>query len=135
MNDDYSKHFSENSYWDKIKGFAKQAGKEVVKKSLILYYVGNDPETPVWAKGVVGAALGYFIFPLDAIPDFTPIVGYADDLGALAAAMAAMEKWTNGLGKSHQLTSERLTVRSSMVLTVRCTHKLTFLPQQACNIR
>ncbi|MFO0211413.1 MAG: DUF1232 domain-containing protein, partial [Pseudanabaena sp.] len=35
-------------------------------------------------------ALGYFIFPLDAIPDITPVVGYADDLGALAAAVAAV---------------------------------------------
>ena len=36
------------------------------------------------------AALGYFIFPADAIPDITPVVGYADDLGVLAAALAAI---------------------------------------------
>jgi uncharacterized membrane protein YkvA (DUF1232 family) len=51
-------------------------------------YVGNDPKTPTSAKGVVAAALGYFIVPLDAIPDMAPFVGYADDLGAVAAAMA-----------------------------------------------
>jgi uncharacterized membrane protein YkvA (DUF1232 family) len=33
--------------------------------------------------------LGYLIYPLDAIPDLTPIVGYADDLGARPSALAA----------------------------------------------
>jgi uncharacterized membrane protein YkvA (DUF1232 family) len=87
---DYSKHYSEDSFWDKLAHFARQAGNEVVEKSLILFYVGNDPATPMWAKGVVGAALGYFIFPVDAIPDFVPFVGYADDLGAILSAIAAI---------------------------------------------
>ena len=90
LEDVFSKHYSEKSFWDKLTHFAKQAGKEVVEKSFILYYVGNDPKTPTWAKGVVGAALGYFIFPLDAIPDLVPFVGYADDLGAIAFALAAI---------------------------------------------
>ena len=30
------------------------------------------------------------IFPLDAIPDLTPVAGYADDLGAIVAATAAL---------------------------------------------
>jgi len=90
LDDDFSGHYSESSFWDKLLHFAKQAGREVVHKALILYYVGNDPATPMWAKGVITAALGYFIFPLDAIPDITPFIGYADDLGALAAALAAI---------------------------------------------
>lgn len=90
LDDDFSGHYSESSFWDKLLHFAKQAGREVVHKALILYYVGNDPVTPMWAKGVITAALGYFIFPIDVIPDLTPFVGYADDLGAMAAAMAAI---------------------------------------------
>ena len=90
MNDDYSKHFSDDSFWDKLRNFAKQAGREVVEKALILYYVGIDPNTPGWAKTAIGAALGYFIFPLDAIADILPFVGFADDLGALAMALAAV---------------------------------------------
>ena len=90
LDDDYSKHYSESSFWDKLLNYAKQAGRELVHKSLILYYVGNDPVTPLWAKGVIGSALGYFIFPIDLIPDLTPFVGYADDFGAIAAAMAAI---------------------------------------------
>jgi uncharacterized membrane protein YkvA (DUF1232 family) len=90
MNDDYSKQFTDDSFWTKLRSFAKQAGREVVEKSLTLYYVGTDPTVPVWAKGIVTAALGYFIVPLDAIPDLAPFVGYADDLGAISMALAAI---------------------------------------------
>jgi uncharacterized membrane protein YkvA (DUF1232 family) len=90
MNDEYSQQFTEVSFKDKLRGYAKQAGREVVEKSLILYYVGTDPVVPAWAKGIVAAALGYFIVPLDAIPDLAPFVGYADDLGAISMALAAI---------------------------------------------
>ena len=82
--------FSQESFWSKLNKAAKIAVREIVEKSLVLYYVGNDPSTPRWAKGVIAAALGYFILPLDAIPDIAPFVGYADDLGAIAAALATI---------------------------------------------
>ena len=40
-------------------------------------------------------SLGYFIAPLDAIVDLTPVVGYADDLGVLALAIAAVATYIN----------------------------------------
>ena len=82
MSDDYAEHYSERSFWGKVKRYAKQIGKATVEKALILYYVGVDSKTPKWAKGVIAASLGYLIFPLDSIPDLTPFVGYADDAGA-----------------------------------------------------
>ena len=88
--DDYSEHFSEDSFWEKVKKYALMAGKEVIEKALVLYCACQDPDTPAWAKAVIISALGYFILPLDAIPDFTPIVGYSDDLGALIVALAAI---------------------------------------------
>ena len=88
--DEYSEQYSEETFWDKLLRFAKAAGAEVVERTLQLYYAAQDPETPAWAKGVIYGALGYFIFPLDAIPDAVPVVGYADDLGVLAAAVAAV---------------------------------------------
>ncbi len=46
---------------------------------------------PKWAKTVIIGALGYLIFPLDAIPDFIPVLGLTDDLGVLAAVIATLE--------------------------------------------
>lgn len=37
---------------------------------------------------VMGAALLYFISPLDCIPDFLPVIGWLDDVGVLAMASA-----------------------------------------------
>jgi len=83
---EYSKEFSDEGFWQKVKKYALVAGKEVIEKALTLYYCMQDKDTPAWAKAIILSAVGYFILPLDAIPDFVPIVGYADDLGALVAA-------------------------------------------------
>lgn len=80
--------YSEGRFRDKLKRYAKAAGSEVVEKALWLYYAAQRPETPAWAKSVIYGALAYFILPTDAIPDLIPLTGYADDLGALAAAIA-----------------------------------------------
>ena len=45
--------------------------------------------------GTIAAALGYFIVPLDAITDLAPGVGYADDLGVLVLAVAAVATYIN----------------------------------------
>lgn len=86
----YRKEFSEEDFWKKISKYAKQAGREVVEKSLCIYYVTRKPETPQWAKATAYGALGYFIAPIDAIPDLTPFIGYSDDLGVLAMAIATL---------------------------------------------
>ncbi len=86
----YRKEYSEEGFWKKLGKYAIIIGRELVEMALKLYYALQDPEIPTWAKSVIIGALGYFILPLDAIPDFTPAVGYADDLGALAAALATV---------------------------------------------
>src|SRR5438552_4196374 len=84
---DYAAHFNERSFWNKLKKIAATIGRELVEKALTLYFAAQDKDTPVWARGVILASLGYLIFPADAIPDFIPGIGYADDAGALAAAL------------------------------------------------
>ena len=86
----YQQEYSEQSFWAKLKQFSLTAGREVVEKALILYYTLREPEVPAWAKTTITVALGYFIFPADAIPDFTPALGYGDDLGVLVAALATV---------------------------------------------
>lgn len=86
----FENEFSDSGFWDKVKKNARSAGESVLEPALKLYYAAQDPETPVWAKTTIYGALGYFISPIDAIPDITPIVGYSDDLGVLVAATAAV---------------------------------------------
>ena len=87
---EYSKEYSESSFWNKVKKFASKAGSKVIYTALKLYYTMQSPDTPAWAKTVIIGAFGYFISPIDVIPDPTPVVGFADDLGVLAAAAATV---------------------------------------------
>ncbi len=68
---EYEEAFSENGFWDKLKRYAKAAGREVVEKALLLYYAMQEEKAPAWAKATIAGALGYFIVPIDAIADFT----------------------------------------------------------------
>jgi uncharacterized membrane protein YkvA (DUF1232 family) len=92
---EFEKAYSEAGFWEKLKHYAKTAGREVVEKALLLYYAGNEEDAPAWAKATIIASLGYFIAPIDAIVDLTPAVGYADDLGVLALALAAVATYIN----------------------------------------
>lgn len=83
----YEDAFSDESFWEKVRRYAKRAGHRVLEPALVLYFCLQDPDTPAWAKAVIVGALGYFILPTDAIPDATPVVGFSDDLGALTAAV------------------------------------------------
>ena len=86
----YEQEYSEDKLWAKIARFSAVAGRELIEKALWLYYAAQRPETPLWAKTVVFSALGYFIMPMDLIPDLTPAVGFSDDLGALGVAIATI---------------------------------------------
>lgn len=83
----YEGHYTSPSFWGKLSGYARVAGREVVEKALFLYYAAQNPDMPAWARTVVFGALGYFILPTDAVPDLIPAVGFSDDLGALAFAL------------------------------------------------
>lgn len=73
-----------------LAGKAKKLGSEILEKALMAVYVVVDPKTPNGARTVMIAALAYLVLPADAVPDFIPVAGFADDLAALAAAFAAI---------------------------------------------
>lgn len=85
----YEKDYSDDSFWEKVKKYAKSAGEAALEPALKMYYAATDNDTPTWAKTTIYSALGYFISPIDVIPDITPLVGYSDDIGVLCAALAA----------------------------------------------
>jgi uncharacterized membrane protein YkvA (DUF1232 family) len=91
----FEEAYSEERFRDKLKRYARTAGREVVEKALLLYYAAQEEKAPAWAKATIAGALGYFIVPSDAIVDLTPVVGYADDLGVLVLAIAAVATYIN----------------------------------------
>ncbi|MGK0365290.1 MAG: uncharacterized membrane protein YkvA (DUF1232 family) [Saprospiraceae bacterium] len=91
----YAEDFSENSFWAKIKGYARQAGLKTAYSGLLLYYAYRRHDTPSWAKKLILGVLGYFISPLDALPDLTPLIGYTDDLGVLTFGLVTIACYIN----------------------------------------
>ena len=91
--DDYAKYFNDSSLWKKLKKVARKAGRKAVYYVLVLYYVSRDPSVPRSLKLKVLGALGYFILPLDFIPDVIVALGFTDDLAALAWALFTMRKY------------------------------------------
>jgi uncharacterized membrane protein YkvA (DUF1232 family) len=87
--------FSETSFWSKIRRYAQKAGEKTIYTALLLYYAYKRSDTPTWAKSVILGALGYFLSPIDAIPDLTPLVGYTDDMAVLAGALATVAAYIN----------------------------------------
>ena len=83
----YSKHYDEESFFKKILDYGKKAGAKVVFAALLLFYAVKSERMPLKEKGIVLGALGYFIFPFDLIPDFIPVIGYADDFAVLYATV------------------------------------------------
>lgn len=78
----------EASFWTKVR---RTVGKvPFVPDVVALYFCMRDVNTPLWAKLQIGGALAYFVAPVDAIPDFVPLLGYSDDAGVVAATIAVL---------------------------------------------
>lgn len=90
--DKYEKHYSEKSLKDKILKVAKDAGAKIIYGALILYHILKSENVSTADKAKICGALGYFILPLDLIPDFIPVAGYSDDLAAIIWALYAVKK-------------------------------------------
>ena len=96
----YKDRFSEFNMWQKLRNFARQAGIKTTYMVLLLFYAYKRKETPKWAKNVVIGAIGYFISPIDLIPDLTPILGYTDDIGVLTFGLVTIATYVNKEVKS-----------------------------------
>jgi len=91
--DDYARYFSDSALWKKLKRVARKAGMKGVYYALLLYYVSTDPKVPRAEKFKIYGALGYFILPIDLIPDTIIGLGFTDDLAALAWALYAVQRY------------------------------------------
>ena len=72
-------------FWPKL---AKMAGKLPFAEDLLAaYYCAFDRQTPTQVRVILLGALAYFVMPIDVVPDFLPLFGFADDAALLAAAL------------------------------------------------
>jgi len=76
----YARYFSDPALQKKLRRFAARAGQKLVYGVLLLYYCMVSRSVPLKKKASIAAALGYFIFPFDFLPDLLPLIGFADDL-------------------------------------------------------
>ena len=91
----HSRMWSKQRFWRKVVRYAKKAGREVLEKALMLYYIAQSDHVPGRVKVLVFSALGYFISTVDGIPDITPMLGFVDDLGVMAGVIALLSRWIN----------------------------------------
>lgn len=64
-------------FWDKISRFAGRI--PFAENAAAAWFCARDPATPSHVKAVLVAALAYFVIPMDALPDFLPVLGFTDD--------------------------------------------------------
>ena len=73
-------------FWPKIRRVVSKV--PFASEALAVWYCARDDETPVAAKGMMLAALAYFVVPTDAVPDFIAGLGYTDDAAVFTALLA-----------------------------------------------
>ena len=91
----YSGSYSEDGLWSKITGNVKTVGVKLLYEVLQLFYVAKNPNVPMKIRAAMVAPLGYFISPVDLIPDLAPVVGYTDDAAVIAMAIAFAHAYIN----------------------------------------
>ena len=87
----YEKDFSFEGLMSKIKETAKKAGLKAIYMALLLYYALESPTISTMDKAIIYGALGYFICPIDVVPDILPFIGLADDIAVLAWAFSRVK--------------------------------------------
>lgn len=77
-------------FWPKMRRVAAKV--PFASQALAVWYCAKDEDTPLRAKGMMFAALAYFVMPIDAIPDVIAGLGFTDDAAVFAALLAIVGK-------------------------------------------
>ena len=82
----------EARFGSEFMGRLKRVAKRIpfAEDLLAAWFCARDPATPRRVRMTLLAAVGYFVLPIDAIPDLLPFLGFTDDAAVLAAAIAAV---------------------------------------------
>ncbi|MGN6467000.1 MAG: YkvA family protein [Rhizobiaceae bacterium] len=91
-------------FWRTVKRAARQI--PFMEDVVAAYYCALDTRTPTRVRGVLLAALAYFVLPTDFIPDFIFGLGFTDDVAVLTAAITAV--------RSHITPAHRAAAREAL---------------------
>ena len=96
----YVPNFDADKFMKKLRRTVRRLGAKAAYYALILYYALQDPQISKKDKTLILGALGYFLLPLDLIPDFLPALGFTDDIAALGYAVYKVINCVTPLVKS-----------------------------------
>lgn len=95
--DEFYKEFAQNASPEDVKTIDKDLNgmnrgpiAKIWDKVNQLYSIVNNSDTPWTTKATAVAALLYLVTPLDAVPDFAPIVGLLDDAAIITLAISQL---------------------------------------------
>ena len=84
----YGTYYSDNRFWKKVERVAKKVGATVLLPVFTLYYMLQDDKVSLQHKAYIVGALGYFILPIDLIPDgILPVIGITDDIAVMTLVL------------------------------------------------
>jgi uncharacterized membrane protein YkvA (DUF1232 family) len=83
----FEKHYSKDGFWRKLTELPNTAGDIAIRNAITLYVLLTEKGVPWWLKASILAALGYFVCPIDAVPDFLP-GGFVDDIAVMCLVVA-----------------------------------------------
>lgn len=119
-NEEYSKYkssYTEENLQTKLKKYGKKIGVNTTYYILLLYQMIVSNIVPIADKAIIIAALGYFISPLDIIPDIIIGTGFIDDVSVMLIALRQViknitpeikQQAKEQLGKMFDFTDEEL---------------------------
>lgn len=84
----YGTYYSDNRFWKKVERVAKKVGATVLLPVFTLYYMLQDDKVSLRHKAYIVGALGYFILPIDLIPDgILSVIGFTDDIAVMTLVL------------------------------------------------
>ena len=99
----------EDGFFTKLR---KGLGKlPFVEELCAAYFCAMDDETPTRVRGVLLAALAYFVMPVDMIPDIVAGFGFTDDATVIATAIGLVSGY---ISPSHHAKAEAFLLKENL---------------------
>lgn len=83
-----AKYFNASTFVSKITKSVKYLSTETIYYSFLLFEAFQSRKVSQADALIIVGALGYLILPVDLIPDFIPVVGFADDAALIVKAVS-----------------------------------------------